>query len=305
MSQVLRMMARSCAAMMMLLPALAGPARSAAFDTPTISFVDAGLFQVTLRVQAGVSGATNGFQVDWMRKSDYDRLGGWPVGPDPALVFCAYVGTPTLNLWGASDFRLGPQADAMIQPGDLFDETGVVTSALDELQPGLEYVFRARAREDAVSGASGYSATLGAQTAGSAECTQGFWKNHPDVWPPSCTPIMLGTVTYSKADLLAIFGEPAVGNGLISLAHQLITAKLNVCNGSSPAPIAATIAAADALIGGLVCPPIGSGYLQPSLSSPLTEKLDRFNNGKLGGVIDCPTAVRSRATWGLIKTLYR
>jgi len=290
---------------LLLLLGSVSPALAATYDTPAVSIVDAGLFQVTLRVGAGPSGAPNGFQVQWMTRDDYDRLGGWPEVSDPALVFCSYVGTPTLNLWGASDFHLAPRSAAMIQPGDLFDETGVTTNGFGQLEPGLVYVFRARAEGDATAGPSAYSAVLSAGTIGSAECTQGFWKNHPNLWSSACTPILLGSVLYSKADLLAIYGQPAVGNGLISLAHQLITAKLNVCNGSSPLPVASTIATADAMVDGHVCPPIGSGWLDPSVTSPLTEQLDRYNNGKLGGVIDCPTSVRTHATWGKLKSLYR
>jgi hypothetical protein len=288
-----------------LLLATVSPSHAAPYDTPALSVVDAGLFQVTLRVAAGPSGAPSGFLVQWMEQDDFDRLGGWPAGSDPALVFCAYVGVPTLNLWGATDFRLAPGVEAMVQPGDVFDETGIVTNAIDVLQPGHQYVFRAQTVGDASSGASNYSLMADAFTMGSAECTQGFWKNHEDLWPPFCTPMILGSVDYSKNQLLAIFNEPASGNGLISLAHQLTAAQLNICNGSDPGPIASTIAAADALIDGLVCPPIGSGYLAPSATSALTEQLDRYNNGKLGGVINCPTRVRTNATWGRIKALYR
>jgi hypothetical protein len=69
-------------------------------------------------------------------------------------------------------------------------------------------------------------------------------------------------------------------NGLVSLAHQLIAAKLNVASGA--APIAATIAAADALIaeGGTgTVPPIGSGFLSPSASAPLLRLLEDYNEG--------------------------
>jgi hypothetical protein len=109
-------------------------------------------------------------------------------------------------------------------------------------------------------------------------CTsgQGFWKNHyPDSWP--VTSLTLGTVSYSASQLEDIFNTPVGGpaNGLISLAHQLIAAKLNVARGA-PAP--AEIAGADALIGGLVVPPVGSGYLAPSAVSSLVAALDAFNN---------------------------
>ena len=155
MSRILTTMARGCAILMLVAPALAGPARSAAFDAPTISYVDAGLFQVTLQVRAGTSGAPNGFQVEWMRRADFARLGGWPEAADPAHVSCAFVGTPTLNLWGASDFRLAPLASAIIQPGDLFDETGVVTTAVDELDPGLDVPSRGLRRYHVLDGPAG------------------------------------------------------------------------------------------------------------------------------------------------------
>lgn len=110
---------------------------------------------------------------------------------------------------------------------------------------------------------------------GGGDCTftQGFWKNHSDAWPVSS--LTLGTVTYTQAQLLDIFDMPVKGNGLISLAHQLIAAKLNVANGATSPTIAATIAAADALIGSLV---VGTGYLAPAVASPLVGSLDAFNN---------------------------
>ena len=110
------------------------------------------------------------------------------------------------------------------------------------------------------------------------ECafTQGYWKNHPDAWP--CDKLKLGNVEYTKAELLAIFRQPVAGNGLISLAHQLIAAKLNVANNADGSDIADEIVAADALIGGLKVPPSGTGWLSPSATSSLTGKLDTFNN---------------------------
>jgi phage-related tail protein len=52
------------------------------------------------------------------------------------------------------------------------------------------------------------------------------------------------------------------GNGLLSLAHQLITADLNVFYGAvAPPAVAAAIAQANALIGSLSIPPIGTATL--------------------------------------------
>jgi len=108
--------------------------------------------------------------------------------------------------------------------------------------------------------------------------TQGYWKNHPDAWPVSS--LTLGTVTYTKAQLLNILKEPVKGNGLVSLAHQLIAAKLNVASGAAPVPGA--IATADALIGSRVVPPVGSGYLAPSSTGSANDALDSFNTGATG-----------------------
>src|SRR5687767_12302346 len=105
--------------------------------------------------------------------------------------------------------------------------------------------------------------------------TQGYWKNHEEAWPVSS--LTLGSTSYSKADLLRILRMPVSGNGLISLAHQLIAAKLNVANGGATT-ISGAIADADALIGGLVVPPIGSGYIVPKTASPLVGRLDGYNN---------------------------
>lgn len=110
--------------------------------------------------------------------------------------------------------------------------------------------------------------------------TQGYWKNHPVAWPVSS--LTLGTVPYTKVQLLTILKTPVKGNGLISLSHQLIAAKLNIASGASSASIASAIASADTLIGNKVVPPVGSGFLSPSSTSSLTSVLDNFNSGTTG-----------------------
>ena len=106
---------------------------------------------------------------------------------------------------------------------------------------------------------------------------QGYWKNHPEAWP--VTELQLGTVTYTQQQLLDILHEPVRGNGLLILAHQLIAAKLNIVAGADPTCIEETIAEADALIGDLVIPPVGNGYLRPRDAAPLAGILGRFNEG--------------------------
>ena len=106
---------------------------------------------------------------------------------------------------------------------------------------------------------------------------QGYWKNHPDQWP--VTELQLGNVTYTQEQLLDILHEPVRGNGLLILAHQLIAAKLNIAAGADPSCIQETIAAADALIGDLVIPPVGDGYLAPRDVGGLAGILGQFNEG--------------------------
>ncbi len=110
--------------------------------------------------------------------------------------------------------------------------------------------------------------------------TQGYWKNHASAWPVST--LFLGTVSYNQSQLLSILKAPVKGNGLISLSHQLIAAKLNIANGASPSSIAATIISADTLIGSQVVPPVGSGFISPSTTSSLNDLLDQFNSGLIG-----------------------
>jgi len=107
----------------------------------------------------------------------------------------------------------------------------------------------------------------------------GYWKNHPQAWP--VTELQLGNVTYTQDQLLSIMHEPVRGNGLVSLAHHLITAKLNVANGADPSCIQQTIADADALIGDLVVPPVGDGYLAPRDVNALKDTLEDYDEGHL------------------------
>ena len=108
---------------------------------------------------------------------------------------------------------------------------------------------------------------------------QGYWKNHPDQWP--VTELQLGNVTYDQQQLLDILHQPVRGNGLVSLAHHLIAAKLNIAAGADPSCVEETIAEADALIGDLVVPPVGDGYLAPRDVEAIKDILEDYNEGRL------------------------
>ena len=113
--------------------------------------------------------------------------------------------------------------------------------------------------------------------------TQGGYKNRFNYKVVESAGVAVGSRTYTPAEINSILGASVRGNGLVSLAHQLITAKLNIYFGAAaPAEVLTAIQQADALIGSLVVPPVGTGYLLPSQTSSLTGTLDAFNNGRLG-----------------------
>ena len=304
-SRALRRTALGIVAASLLLVAFAGSAFAQALDTPTLKLNRAGFFRIDLDVQAGATGAPNGFVIQWMKKGDYLAY-GWPADEyDPRATVCDFTGTPTLNTDARSTtFDLASGGAIQVQMGDLYDETGVYSGEYLDQLPAGDYAFRIWAEGTGAAGSGSVASQTFFASTTNPECTQGFWKTHPEAWPAGCLPMMLGTVAYTQAQLLAIYNTPAGGNGLISLAHQLITVKLNACNGSNTAAVAATIAAADALIGGLVIPPVGGGFLAPASTSALTNTLDDYNNGIIPGVINCATKTTT-STWGKVKSMYR
>jgi hypothetical protein len=156
-----------------------------------------------------------------------------------------------------------------------------------ETDPGLAWtVDISDSPATVVAGQPAQASVTNSQVDLGCTLTQGYWETHPEDWPADT--LTLGNVPYSKTDLCAILKKPVGGsggaNGLISLAHQLIAAKLNVENGAAvPPDVAAAIDDADALIGDLVVPPIGEGYLDPSATDALISALDEYNNGNTPG----------------------
>jgi hypothetical protein len=118
-------------------------------------------------------------------------------------------------------------------------------------------------------------------TATAAGCVfgHGYWTNHPGQWP--VTQLQLGNVTYNQQQLLSILNTVVRTNGLVSVAHQEIAAKLNIATGAGASCVAQTLANLDVLIGDLVIPPVGTGYLPPSVTSSYVDILTRYNEGLL------------------------
>jgi hypothetical protein len=180
-------------------------------------------------------------------------------------------------------------------PGTLIDWSGAgvttitfgvaglpATVTVNGLTCGKDYVFQVAAGLNTMF-STPTEVTNACRTncpTGGCTRTQGYWKNHEEAWPVSS--LVLGTngQTYSKAQLLTILRSPVRGNGLISLAHQLIAAKLNAAAGAGCTAAAALISQADAKIGARV---IGFDSLPTSETTGLVTGLDNYNNGNLAG----------------------
>jgi len=301
------------AGLIAVIAGMGAPTRAAAalLDTPSLAVSDASPWRVGIDVHAGLSGTPSGFTIEWMTKSDYDAF-GWPSGGyiPPGYNYCLFDGVPSFNLTpGISNFLLGSGQTARVVLGELFDETGIYTTYTDDMAPATQYAVRVYAEGGPGGEQSAPSGTMFVATNTHEDCrfTFGYWKNHASAWP--ATSLTLGTVTYNQAQLLSILNEPSstgacgTANGLIILCHQLIAAKLNVFLAAPPASITAAIAAADAMIGSLVPPPVGSDCLPPPQTSALATQLDDFNNGQTAG--DNCTTPTHPTTWGRLKSLYR
>lgn len=113
--------------------------------------------------------------------------------------------------------------------------------------------------------------------------SQGYWSAHPNEWPTSATPMLLGSVNYSKTQLLTILNTSIRNDASLILAYQLIAAKLNVANGSPiPTTVQDAISNADNAIGSNTIP------MSVRLNSPLGQTmtslakiLDDYNNNLL------------------------
>jgi hypothetical protein len=108
------------------------------------------------------------------------------------------------------------------------------------------------------------------------------------------TSLTIGGVTYSQADLLAIFATAPGGDASLILAHQLIAALLNQAAGvTPPAAVAQAIGdaqtwmAANKDADGRLPYGTASGSAAANDATALSSTLDSFNSGQ-GGVSHCP-----------------
>jgi hypothetical protein len=233
------------------------------YDAPALACGASSQVSIDLVVTAGNSGAPSGFSIQWITKAAFEANGSvWLLSEDAALCKASFSGNANL-----SRYNLGPNQSVTVTIGEFLFDNGASTNCDGALICSTDYIFRAFAHGDNKLNRSDFTANRICST---AECghdetctlTQGYWKTHGPVpvgnnsneW--AVTSLTLGSVSYTDLELLSIFNTPAGGNGLLALAHQLIAAKLNVAAGSDDTAVAASIAAADALIGNLEIQPV-------------------------------------------------
>lgn len=113
---------------------------------------------------------------------------------------------------------------------------------------------------------------------GGEPLTPGYWKNHPEAWPIES--IMIGGITYTKAEALEILWMANAKDATYQLASHLIAAKLNVANGvTAPTSVLNAIADADDFLENDY--PLGTNPRGADREYALWLKdiLDNFNNG--------------------------
>jgi hypothetical protein len=81
----------------------------------------------------------------------------------------------------------------------------------------------------------------------------------------------------------------------------LIATKLNIAAGAMRRRSPRRSRRGPALIGRLVVPPVGGGFLSPASTSALTQTLDDFNNG----IIPPVGSVHDQVHQGRLKSLYQ
>jgi hypothetical protein len=104
--------------------------------------------------------------------------------------------------------------------------------------------------------------------------------------------LVLGSETYTRAELRDLLNGQTDGDASLILARQLIAAELNIANGTDDAAIAATVAAANiwlANYAGKLPYGVGPGLPEGQEATTLANMLERYNNGTLpGGPSKCP-----------------
>ncbi len=158
---------------------------------------------------------------------------------------------------------------------------------VDSLHEEVPVCFEAASCEDdearilASSDGESWEVVLGLPSLCGCTRTIGYWKTHEEDWPLST--LRLGDREYAAAESLALLEAATAGDKSLSLAQQLIAARLNVAAGAVDDEIAASVEAADAWI---AAHDDGAGLPFGTRSwdggEEVKDALDDWNNGLSG-----------------------
>jgi hypothetical protein len=301
----------AAAALLLAVPvAMAAPPKTK-LDTPTIVAGEITPSSIDIVVTAGATGAPAGFSLQWMTLDQYVANGNMWYASE---VVCKASFSGNAN---GTTFNLASGQSVTVNIGDsLFDQAGASSNCIAPLDPCTTYVFHAFAHATSKLAKSDFTANLEVATSGCANnfcrtypngyggasygactMTQGYWKTHGvaptgnnwNEW--AFTTMVVGGVEYSAVEIQAILNTSGAGNGLVTLAHQLITAMINRDQGAPSETIDSAIAAANAFIqiytldAGKKIPPAGTALLpkqQNSAAAALITALADFNEGATG-----------------------
>ena len=206
---------------------------------PDFASASAAFSALTAQIQANFIGADYRYFGDFIAPFDEDAAHVLAVDPTTP-VDVTFTFTPGGDFDWVASLTTNVFLDAALQSvGATLDFANTVVTAYGGPPGTTTY-----------SGSGLFPNTLALTDAPEATAcprTAGFWKNNPTLWP--VTSLTLGGKTYTKADALKVLGRPGGGDASVTLAIQLIAAKLNVASGADEAPIDAAIASGDAALG--------------------------------------------------------
>jgi hypothetical protein len=265
---------------------------------------------IALTITAGASGAPAGFSIQWITKAAFDANGG--VWPADSTGYCkaSFSGVPygakNTQQAGSNSYNLPANGSVTVYIGDLLNDElnqqlGLSTTVCDDglLECGTQYVFRAFAHANSTKNRSAYTIfdSSCATTSPCQDCDVngkhrgfGYWKEHSDELTARITllgevnganePVLsLGGRQYTIAEIQSILNQSPNGNGLLTLGHQLIAAKLNGLCANLTGP-------ADAVFAGKIIPPVGTSSVTPNTVAGLVSTLHKHNNDCLA----CPAS---------------
>lgn len=190
---------------------------------------------------------------------------------DAATPVCAYVFTRTQWSGSGSDPVATVQVTEQLAAG-----TGLQSISANS-DAGAPIIDEANRRVTiSVNAFHGATTTFTNVAVGGCTFTQGWYKNHTDQWPSGFSPSASFDGGLSWIDLYNT--PPKKGNAYIQLAHQYMTALMNVANGAvAPTAVQTAINTATTyFIGG------GAGAGGATDITGVAAILDDFNNGVTG-----------------------